>query len=129
MNHVQGLSTADKYPNFEKLLNKDNSVSTHYSNIHVLIFELYKIANDMSPKIMTEVFKLRDTPCFNLRHTSQFSTDPIHSVYNGNQSASYLGPKIWEQIPAEIKIKESFDGFKREFKKWKPGECPCRICR
>ena len=83
----------------------------------------------MSPKIISKVFKLRDTPCYNLRHTSQFSTDPIHSVYNGTESASYLGPKIWEQIPAEIKNKESLDGFKREVRKWKPVQCPCRICR
>ena len=62
---------------------------------------------------MREDFKLRDTPCYNLRHTSQFSTDPIHSVFNGTESAVYLEPKIWEQIPVEIKNKESPDGFKR----------------
>ena len=73
---------------------------------------MYKIADDMSPKIMSEVFKLRDTPCYNLWQTSQFSTDPIHSVYNETESASYLGPKIWEQIPAEIKNKVSLDRFK-----------------
>ena len=67
----------DKYSSFEKLLNKDNSVSIHHNNIHALATELYKFANDMSPKIMSEVFKLRDTPCYNLRHASQFSTDPI----------------------------------------------------
>ena len=33
------------------------------------------------------------------------------------ESASYLGPKIWEQIPAEIKNKDSLDGFKKEIKK------------
>ena len=65
---------------------------------------MYKVANDMSPDIMNEVFKLRNTPHYNLRHTSHFSTDPIHSVYNGTESTSYLGPKIWEQIPAEIRI-------------------------
>ena len=30
----------------------------------------------------------------NLRHTSEFSIDPVH-VYNGTKSASFLGPKIW----------------------------------
>ena len=44
-------------------------------------------------------------------------------------SASYLGPNIWEQIPAEVKNKDSLDGFKNEIKKWKPSECPCRICK
>ena len=78
---------------------------------------------------MNEVFKLRNTPHYNLRHTSHFSRDPIHSVYNGTESASYLGPKIWEQIPAEVKNKDSLDGFKKEIKKWKPTECPCRICK
>ena len=107
----------DKISNFEELLNKDNSVSIHHNNIHTLVIEMYKVANDMSPDIMNEVFKLRNTPHYNLRHTSHFSTDPIHSVYNGTESASYLGPKIWEQIPAEIKNKDSLDGFKKEIKK------------
>ena len=79
----------------------------------------------MSPDIMNEVFKLRNTLHYNLRHTSHFPTDAIHSVYYGTESTSYLGPKIWEQIPAETKNKNSLDGFKKEIKKWKPTECPC----
>ena len=77
---------------------------------------MYKVANNMSPDIMNEVFKLRNTSHYNLWHTSHFSTDTIHSVYNGTESASYLdlGPKIWEQISAEIKNKDSLDGFKKE---------------
>ena len=55
----------------------------------------------MSSEIMKEVFKLRDTPCYNLQYTSQFFAETIHSVYNGAKSESYLGPKIWRQIPAK----------------------------
>ena len=107
----------DKISNFEELLNKDNSVSIHHSNIHALAIEMYKVANDMSPDIMNEVFKLRNTLHYNLGHTSHFSTDTVHSVYNKTESKSYLGPKIWEQIPAEIKNKDSLDDFKKEIKK------------
>ena len=32
----------DKHSNFEKLLNKDISVSIHYNNMHGLAIELYK---------------------------------------------------------------------------------------
>ena len=70
----------DEHSNFENLLNKANSVSIHYNNMNAFAIELYKVTNDMSPEIMSKVFKLRDTPCYNLRHTSQFSTDPIHSI-------------------------------------------------
>ena len=117
----------DKHSNFEKLLNKDNSVFINYNNIHALAIELYKTANDMSPETMGEVFKLRDTLCYNLRYTSHFSADPIDSVYDKTELASYLGPKIWEQIPAENKNKGSLNGFKKEIKKWKPVECPCKF--
>ena len=120
---------SDKISSFEGLLNKDNSVSIHNNNIHALAIEMYKVAKDMSPNIMNGVFKLTNIPHYNLQHTSHFSTDPIHSAYNGTESASYLRPKIWEQIPTEIKNKDSLDGFKQEIKKWKPTECPCRICK
>ena len=43
---------------------------------------------------MDEVFKLRNTANYNLRHTLHFSTDPMHSVYYGTQSASFLVPII-----------------------------------
>ena len=72
----------DKISNFEELLNKVNSVSIHHNNIHV--------ANDMLPDIIKRVFKLRNTPHYDLWHTLHLSTDPIHSAYNGTESASYL---------------------------------------
>ena len=99
----------DKISNFEKLLNKDNSVSIHHNSIHALAIEMYKVANDMSPDIMNGVFKLRNTPHYNLRHTSHFSKGPIHSVYNGTESVSYLGPRIWEPLD-----KDFLDGFKKK---------------
>ena len=52
----------DKISNFEELLNKDNSVSIHHNNIHALAIEMYKVADDMSPDLMNEVFKLRNSP-------------------------------------------------------------------
>ena len=88
---------------------------------------MYKVANNMSPDIMNEVFKLRTTPQYNLRHTSNFSTDPVHSVYNGTESASCLRQKFG--IKYLLKLKDSLNDFKKEIKKWKPIECPCRICK
>ena len=93
-----------------------NPVSLDHNNICTMAVELQKVANDMFSQIMDAVFKVRDTPYYNLWHTSQFSADPIHSVYNGNELASYLESKILGQILAEIKSKKSFDGFKKEIK-------------
>ena len=89
----------DKHSNFEELLVKDNSVFMDHNNIHTLAIEMYKAANGISPKIMNDIFKLRENTHHNLRHTSQFLVDPIYSVFNGSESALYLRAKIWEQIP------------------------------
>ena len=78
---------------------------------------------------MNEVFKLREETCYHLRHTRQFLVDQIHSVFNGSESASYLGRKIWEQIPTEIKNKDPLVRFKKEITKRKSLNCPCRICK
>ena len=69
---------------------------------------------------MNEVFNLREETHYHLKHTTQFLVDPIHSVFNGSESTSYLGSKIWEQIPTETKNRDSLDGFKKKFKNGNP---------
>ena len=69
---------------------------------------------------MNEIFKLRENTHYNLRGTSQFRVDPIHSVFNGRESASYLGTKIWEETPTDIKNKDSLIGVKKESKSGNP---------
>lgn len=80
----------------------------------------------MSPEIMN-VFKLWDETYYHLRHTAQFLIDPKHNVFNVSESASYLCPKIWEQIPIVIKDKNSLVGSKKEIRKWKTLICASRI--
>ena len=92
----------DKRSTFEELLAKDNSVSVHYNNINAIATEMYKVVNGISPEIMNKVFKLREETHYHLRHTKQFLVDPIYIVFNGSESAWYLNPKIWKQIPTEI---------------------------
>ena len=77
---------------------------------------------------MNDVFQIRRSNThYNLRYAPTFLTEPIHSVFNGSESASYLGPKIWEQISNDVKMINSLVTFKKEISKWKPLNCPCRI--
>ena len=119
----------DKTFTFNQLLKNDNSVSIHYRNIQALETEMYKIANGMSSEIMNEIFQLREKSHYNLRYTSEFIIPPIHSVHHGSESVSYLGPKIWELIPPVIRQIDTFSGFEKAIKKWKPTNCPCRISK
>ena len=48
----------NKTSTFKELLGKDNSVSIHYRSIQALAIEMYKVANEMFPEIMNEIFQL-----------------------------------------------------------------------
>ena len=50
-------------------------------------------------------------------------------LYHGTALLSFLGPKIWNLVPLEIKQLESLAVFKLKIKKCIPFECPSRLCR
>ena len=117
----------DKTSSFEQLLEKDNSVSIYHRNIQTLAAELYKVTNGLSPEIMSGIFQIREEYRYNVSYTSQFTILPICSVYNGRESVSFMSPKIWKLIPPAFKQINSFSGFKKAIKEWKPSNCPHRL--
>ena len=59
----------------------------------------------------------------NLRKLSQFYRPKVNSVYSGTESVSFLGPKIWDLVPNEIKDIENLAAIN----KWSPEKYPCRL--
>ena len=50
----------DKSSSFQKLLEKDNSVTIHHRNIKILATETYKFLQGLSPSLMNEIFVKRN---------------------------------------------------------------------
>ena len=90
---------------------------------------MFKIKNDLSPEIMTELFEQRNEHHYNLRNNVHFITPQIRAVYHGSESISFLGPKIWNILPDRLENVTSLEAFKIQIKKWKLQNCPCRLCR
>ena len=53
----------------------------------------------------------------------------IRTDFHDQESLSYLGPKIWELVPEELRQLDDLKEFKEKIKHWKPTSCPCRNCR
>ena len=73
------------------------------------------------------MFALETDSHYNLRW-SDFRIPSIGTVYHGSESISFLGPKIWNIFPDEIK-QSSLNSFKESVKKRKPQDCPYRLSK
>ena len=122
------ITYQDHISTFQELLNKDNSISIHHRNLQALATEMFKIHRGLSPDILREIF-VSKISLYNLRRNNTFQRRQVPSVYHGTESLSFLGPKIWDLVPLELKQLESLEVFKLNIKKWIPFECPCRLCR
>ena len=53
----------------------------------------------------------------------------VKLVYKGTKCLSFLRPKIWDILPDTYKDIPYLNSFKEALKKWRPVNCPCRICK
>ena len=88
---------------------------------------LHMIPN-LTPTSMKEIFSDRMYKGPNIRSQTDFEVPRVNSV-KGQETLSFLGPKIWDIIPGNIKKASSFTIFKNKIKSWVPEGCPCKLCK
>ena len=118
----------DHDSSFEVLLDKSGSVTIHHRNLQHLAIEIYKALHNLSPLYMSELFTLREMK-YNLRNGNALTSYKPCTTSYGIDSVSHLAPKIWNQIPTEIRNSKSLNIFKAKIKTWTPDNCPCRLCK
>ena len=90
---------------------------------------MFKVRKNLAPPQMHEVFKLKDQCQYDLRHNYLFFRPLVNSVHKGTESLSFFGPKIWDVLPDTYKDVPDLNSFKVALRKWRPVNCPCRICK
>ena len=79
--------------------------------------EFYKIKNGLSQELFTEILAGETESHYNLRRCNDFRVPSVCTVSHGNESISFLGPKIWNILPDKIKQQTSLNSFKKSVKK------------
>ena len=81
--------------------------------ISVIIFKFFK---KMSPQYMSEIFYPSHSR-YNTRMSTPKLDLPLRQSCLGQKTISYLGPKTWNNLAAEIKLRRSVNTFKHDIKK------------
>ena len=139
------IAYADYVSSFEELLAKDDSVTIHQRNLKVLAVEMYKISQGISPKFMNDLVEEFDTKyhtrsrygveldeggnvkCLNKK--LYYRPQKSNTSSFGLESFRWLGPKIWELIPDDLKNTKNLATFKSALKKLNIDNCPCKLCK
>lgn len=119
---------SDNVSSFQDLLEIDGAVSFHQRAIQLLAIELYKVKNNEAISTVKNIFNLSNKSV-ETRQKSFFRSRRVLSELHGKSSLSFLGPKIWDAIPEDLKASRNLKIFKKKIKHWKPSTCPCRNCR
>ena len=84
---------------------------------------MFKVYKNLSLPIIAKLFHVRQNND-NLRHGSYFTIPNVKSLYHATEeSLSNLGPRISDKLKQLVDI----HAFKKEIKKWKPENCPCKL--
>ena len=89
---------------------------------------MYKILNGLSPDIMQDIFETKSN-YYNTCNAPTFSSKNIKTLRYGLQAISYIAPKIWNNVPKEMKQITTLNEFKAKIKFWKFENYPCRLFR
>ena len=118
----------DTVTSFENLLIKDKSFTIHRQNIQLLAIEIYKAIHNLPGGNLGEFF-VRNNHNHNLRSESELLLPNVNSVFKGQKSISYFGSVIWNCISFELRKASSYQIFRSEIKRWRPTNCPGRLCK
>ena len=70
----------------------------------------------MSPQYTAEIFHPSST-VHNTRRATQKLDLPFRKSCIGQKTLSYIGPKTWNNLPAQIKLSKSVNTFKHDIRK------------
>ena len=74
-------------------------------------------------------FFVRNNHNYKLRSESELLMPNVNSVFKGQKPISYFRSVIWNSILFELRKACSSQIFRSEIKRWRPTNCPSRLCK
>jgi hypothetical protein len=103
------------------------SLKTH--RIRTIALETFKIINKKSPLFIQDLVIIKNNS-YNFRYTNTAEVPRPRTSNYSKQSFRYEAAQVWNSLPKEARIMNSFDQFKKYINSWCGGQkCTCSSCR
>ena len=89
--------------------------------------EVYKIVNDLSPKYINDLVNIKKSS-YNFKSEKKAEVPRVNSTRYGLRSFRSEAPRIWNSLPNELRVAESYPQFRRLIQRWDGFGCQCPLC-
>ena len=89
--------------------------------------EVYRIVNDIAPDYNKDLINTKQSN-YTFRRENQASLPAAESTRYGLRSFRYETARIWNSLPNDLRLVESFPQFKRLLHAWDGDICGCHLC-
>ena len=110
-----------------ELLELGKLFKIHNRKIQSLAIELFKIKNNFSVPIMSDIFQPRAVS-YNLRSQIDFTRPNINSEQFAISSPRHMAANVWNMVPNNMKNINDIENLKNNIRKWKPVNCHSKLC-
>ena len=114
---------------YEELLNKAKIPTFHVRRLRTMALETFKILNNMSPPVLSNLVRLRENTVYNFRYNNILQVPRVSTSKFGKKSFSDAAAVLWNSFPDEFRKVSSFNQFKALISNWNGGDFKCKLCR
>jgi hypothetical protein len=116
----------DYESSYECLLEKARMCSVEVMREKSIITEMYKCLHGIGPKYLSEIFSISRT---NSRRGPLFVLPRVKTTRYGTHSLRFQGPKLWNDLPVNVKESSSVDSLKKSLESYTGKPCKCSQCK
>ena len=111
----------------KNLLLMSNTSDLYTQRLRRLLIEISKTVHNTSFSPLQDIFKLKNM-YIESRKVFLLEQDRVATKRYGNNSLTYIGSKLWNDIDNDIKLSESVHSFKQKIISWNGPNCHCKFC-
>ena len=89
--------------------------------------EVFKIVNNMSPSYISDLVKIK-TSVYDFRGERKADVLRVNTTRYGLKSFRFEAARVWNSLPNEVRLVESYPQVHRLVWAWDGPGCKCPLC-